>query len=336
VPLCSESAAVLNHTRKCKAGAWCQKPHCLSSQKIIPYWKTCNQSRCRLCYSHKFLNQNVGTAGVAIGEMPRSALQKVIDERFCSSQRFESLVMVMLTQLQNSSENKFVHPCNICRSKVETRFRCKVCLYPVFELCVSCYKRDGHRHQMDEIGFGLDVCSSNSEQTNSPGIDLIQRGILSLVHSLKCRKLNCRYLFCQRMKIVVQHMRNCEISGCPFCWQLVVLIIYHIKHACPKLKFPRNNCAVPFCHFLNGIMASSTDVIIKSAFAKIAYVTRLKDPAIKGWDISSIMGNSVVSGTNLVTVIPQHKKKEIENKTRINSQLILPSELLKYSEFGVY
>ncbi|EFX85564.1 hypothetical protein DAPPUDRAFT_237809 [Daphnia pulex] len=145
--------------------------------------------------------------------------------------RFESLAMAMLTQLHNSWEDKFVYPCINCKSKVETRFRCNVCTFPVFELCVPCYKRDGHRHQMDEMGFGLDI-------------------------------------------------------------------------------------------------ASSTNVSINSAFANIAYVTRPKDPATKGWNISSIKENPGVSGTNLVAVLPQHPLKETEKKTQTNSQLILPSELL--------
>ncbi|XP_046460984.1 restin homolog [Daphnia pulex] len=336
VPLCLELAAVLDHITKCKAGASCRKAHCLSSQKIIPYWKLCKQKNCPLCYVNRSVSRKADKSEVLDNNPPRSPLQKLMDERFCSSQRFESLAMAMLTQLHNSWENKFVYPCNNCKSKVETRFRCNVCTFPVFELCVHCYKRDGHCHQMDEMGFGLDVCSSNAEQTHSHKIDLVARGILALAHSLKCDKLNCDYLFCDRMKIAVKHMHKCEISGCPFCCQLVVLIIYHVKHSCPKLKYPRNNCTVPFCNFLNGMIASTTNASINSAFANIAYVTKPKDPVTKGWNISSIKENPGVSGTNLVTVLPQHSLKETETKTQTNSQLILPSELRKYSEFGVY
>ncbi|EFX68583.1 hypothetical protein DAPPUDRAFT_63002, partial [Daphnia pulex] len=57
VPLCLESAAILNHTTKCKAGASCRKAHCLSSQKIIPYWKLCKQKNCPLCYANQSVSR---------------------------------------------------------------------------------------------------------------------------------------------------------------------------------------------------------------------------------------------------------------------------------------
>lgn len=326
---------VLNHIAKCKAGASCRKPHCLSSQKRISYWKNCKKINCRLCYARPCKIKS--PTGVAVTEVAVetscSPLQQVNGGQFCSTKRFEFLAMAMLTQLHNNGVNQFVYPCNYCKSQVESRLRCNVCSTPDFdfELCIPCYNKNGHSHQMDVMGFSLEVDSPNSNQTNSSVTDPIKSEIQSLVHSLECLDPNCYFLCCRRIKSIVNHMRSCEASVCRICCQLVALILYHAKHNCSETKSSKE-CTVPFCHFLNRRIASSANMSIQSAFGKLAYVTRAKNSGSE-----DRIGDTRGYRTNSIDVPPQPKK--IGKKTppkKVNPQLILPSELCKYSEFGIY
>ena len=115
-----------------------------------------------------------------------------------------------------------------------------------FDLCVPCYEKQGHCHDMERLGFDLDGDRSGDKQVNpeeSRRVS-IQRCIQSLVHASQCRDANCRLPTCQKMKRVVAHTKTCKRKtngGCPICKQLITLCCYHAKH-CHESK-----CLVPFC-----------------------------------------------------------------------------------------
>ncbi len=72
---------------------------------------------------------------------------------FSSLRRAKFSSLAMLYELHNSSNDRFVYTCNTCkRHLVETRYHCTQC--DDFDLCVACYQRDGHHHNMDKLGFG--------------------------------------------------------------------------------------------------------------------------------------------------------------------------------------
>lgn len=165
---------------------------------------------------------------------------------FSSLRRAKFSSMSMLYELHNQGQDKFVYTCNNCKGHVETRYHCTVC--DDFDLCIQCYEKNGHPHNMEKLGLDLDDGSSPADQKQSNPQEArklsIQRCIQSLVHACQCRDANCRLPSCQRMKRVVTHTKVCKRKtngGCPICKQLIALCCYHAKH-CQEGK-----CPVPFC-----------------------------------------------------------------------------------------
>ena len=116
---------------------------------------------------------------------------------------------------------------------METRYHCTQC--DDFDLCVACYQKKGHPHNMEKLGFDLD--GGGGEATNATNPQearklSIQRCIQSLVHACQCRDANCRLPSCHKMKRVVSHTKQCKRKtngGCPICKQLIALCCYHAK-----------------------------------------------------------------------------------------------------------
>ncbi|CAB0012922.1 unnamed protein product [Nesidiocoris tenuis] len=165
---------------------------------------------------------------------------------FSSLRRAKYSSMSMLYELHNQGQDKFVYTCNNCKAHVETRYHCTVC--DDFDLCVTCYEKDGHPHKMEKLGLDLDDGSSPSDTNKANPQEArklsIQRCIQSLVHACQCRDANCRLPSCQKMKRVVQHTKICKRKAnghCPICKQLIALCCYHAKY-CQETK-----CPVPFC-----------------------------------------------------------------------------------------
>eukprot|EP00118_Oscarella_pearsei_P006690 m.30696 g.30696 ORF g.30696 m.30696 type:complete len:1866 (+) comp31380_c0_seq1:236-5833(+) len=162
---------------------------------------------------------------------------------FSSLRRAKFSTMAMLVELHNISQDRFVYTCNECGKHVETRYHCTEC--EDYDLCVPCYQRKGHQHNMEQRGLGLDA--DDQSPTRSPHEQRklsIQRCIQSLVHACQCRDSSCRLQSCMKMKRVVQHTKSCKRKtngGCPICRQLIALCCYHAKH-CTEVK-----CPVPFC-----------------------------------------------------------------------------------------
>ena len=65
-------------------------------------------------------------------------------------------------------QDKFVYNCNSCSKSVETRYHCTVC--EDFDLCVSCYEKEGHKHKMEKLGFDLDGGSTEVSPTSNPQV----------------------------------------------------------------------------------------------------------------------------------------------------------------------
>ncbi|KAL3879466.1 hypothetical protein ACJMK2_031763 [Sinanodonta woodiana] len=58
----------------------------------------------------------------------------------------------------------FEYTCNSCKAQVETRWHCSQC--DDFDLCNTCYQKEGHNHKMDRLGLDLDDGSSSDKQEN--------------------------------------------------------------------------------------------------------------------------------------------------------------------------
>lgn len=101
---------------------------------------------------------------------------------------------------------------------------------------------------MTRLGLDLDEGSANdakSQNSQEARRVSLQTYIQSLVHACHCRDANCHRTICQKMKRLVQHVRNCKRrqnnNSCPVCKQLLTLCWNHAK-TCKETK-----CPVPFC-----------------------------------------------------------------------------------------
>lgn len=164
---------------------------------------------------------------------------------FSSLRRGKFSTMALLYELHTQGQDKFVYTCNSCSKSVETRFHCTQC--DDFDLCTTCYGREGHAHRMEKLGFDLgggQEANNTDKNGQADRVTAIQRCINSLVHACQCRDANCRLPSCQKMKRVVSHTRQCKRKsngGCPICKQLIALCCYHAK-VCQEAK-----CPVHFC-----------------------------------------------------------------------------------------
>jgi E1A/CREB-binding protein len=166
---------------------------------------------------------------------------------FSSLRRVRFSTMTLLYELHTQGQDKFVYTCNSCVKSVENRYHCTVC--EDFDLCVDCYKKEGHCHKMEKqgtiFGTGDGDATADGAAGQVGGRQLsIQRCIQSLVHACQCRDANCLLPSCRKMKRVVSHTKSCKRKtngGCPICKQLIALCCYHAK-LCNEAK-----CPVPFC-----------------------------------------------------------------------------------------
>lgn len=195
---------------------------------------------------------------------------------FSSLRRAKFSSMCMLYELHNSSNDRFVYTCNVCKNHlVESRFHCTVC--EDYDLCKNCYVTENHMHKMEKLEYGeLGSTGSGDDSgfasisgftgggTNGEGgsssatsnalspadakKQSVQRCVQSLVHACNCRDANCRMPSCARLKRITQHSRICKkrqvgTNQCPICRQLIALCCFHSK-ICDDTQ---NKCLVPFC-----------------------------------------------------------------------------------------
>ncbi|CAG5123248.1 unnamed protein product [Candidula unifasciata] len=163
---------------------------------------------------------------------------------FSSLRRAKFSSIALLYELHNQGKDAFVYTCNVCNAAVETRYHCNTC--DDFDLCMPCYKKGSHHHEMIKLGLGLDDIGSSGKEENPQESrrKSIQRCISSLVHACQCKNANCRINACHKMKRVVAHTLGCKRRAnhsCPICKQMIALCCYHAKHC------TENKCPVPFC-----------------------------------------------------------------------------------------
>ncbi|MCL4122459.1 UNVERIFIED_CONTAM: hypothetical protein GTU68_034122, partial [Idotea baltica] len=180
----------------------------------------------------------------------RDAFLTLAGERhleFSSLRRAKFSTMAMLYELHNQNQDRFVYTCNNCKTQVETRYHCQEC--DDFDLCITCYNRDGHPHKMIRLGLGLEDGSASTENKNmnlqEARRQSIQRCIQSVMHAAKCRDANCRLHSCSKMKRVLSHAKNCKKKndgGCSICKQLIALCYFHARN-CKDQK-----CVIPYCY----------------------------------------------------------------------------------------
>ncbi|KAK4306696.1 hypothetical protein Pmani_021493 [Petrolisthes manimaculis] len=110
---------------------------------------------------------------------------------FSSLRRAKYSTMVMMCELHNQGQDRFVFTCNHCKAHVETRYHCQEC--DDFDLCTSCFKTEDHNHKMVKLGLDLeDDTETKYLNLQEAHITSIERCIQVLVHASQCRDANCR------------------------------------------------------------------------------------------------------------------------------------------------
>ncbi|KAK3871159.1 hypothetical protein Pcinc_023685 [Petrolisthes cinctipes] len=160
---------------------------------------------------------------------------------FSSLRRAKYSTMVMMYELHNQGQDRFVYTCNHCKAHVETRYHCQECDY--LNLCTSCFKAEGHNHKMVKLGLDLeDDTETKYLNLQEARITSIERCIQFLVHASQCRDANCRLASCEKMKKVFTHVKICKRKNnieCVNCKQFIALCLYHAR-----------NCQVQKCDVL--------------------------------------------------------------------------------------
>ncbi|XP_065216742.1 histone lysine acetyltransferase CREBBP-like [Planococcus citri] len=164
---------------------------------------------------------------------------------FSTLRRAKFSSMAMLFEIHIRIQDNFVYNCDSCEKTAKTRFHCTEC--DDFDLCIPCYTKEGHPHNMVKVDLDFDNGTSPSEIQASPGevrVQSMERLICSLTHACQCRDENCRLSNCLRIKYAVQHTKDCKLKvsrNCLVCKQLVTLRYFH------AMSCKDANCDVPAC-----------------------------------------------------------------------------------------
>ncbi|CAA7396042.1 unnamed protein product [Spirodela intermedia] len=162
--------------------------------------------------------------------------------------RAKHSTMMILYHLHNPTVPAFVSSCFHCHEDVEAGqgWHCETC--PDYDLCNSCYQREGstgHAHelvrQMPAGSHDVLLQKVESQQRQAPRTqDLLDL----LVHASKCRTTHCTYPSCHNVKGLFHHGANCRIrmsGGCHSCKKMWYILHLHAR-ACkegPECRVPR-------------------------------------------------------------------------------------------------
>ncbi|KAH0852826.1 hypothetical protein HID58_093678 [Brassica napus] len=154
--------------------------------------------------------------------------------------------MMVLYHLHNPTAPAFVTTCNACHLDIETGqgWRCEVC--PDYDVCNSCYSRDGgvnHPHKLTNHPSLADQNAQNKEARQLRVLQL-RKMLELLVHASQCRSANCQYPNCRKVKGLFRHGIQCKVrasGGCVLCKKMWYLLQLHAR-ACKE-----SQCHVPRC-----------------------------------------------------------------------------------------
>jgi E1A/CREB-binding protein len=190
--------------------------------------------------------------------------------QFDNLRRAKHSTMMVLYQLHNPTEPKFVQRCGGCASDIVSgkRFSCNTC--PNFDLCQTCYelialssgtkqgKREHGRlwHDNEHTFVGINAAASvtGAQARNKVGINSTENRTKALnaylevlVHAARCvGPPTCRLKNCVKMKQLLVHVKTCEVThsnGCRICARLLSLIVVHARSCSLREK----QCPLPYC-----------------------------------------------------------------------------------------
>ena len=175
--------------------------------------------------------------------------------QFDELRRAKHSTMMVLFQLHNPSEPKFLMQCSACYRDMTHgfRYRCNNCTN--FDLCEECYepvttgqwaKRDArfahdssHTFKMIDMETPQGTPASLEERQKA-----LHAHIQLLEHAGSCPG-DCTLQNCSRMKKLFEHVKTCDAkpkSGCKICMRLLSLCAMHARNCTAS-----DSCPIPFC-----------------------------------------------------------------------------------------
>ena len=177
---------------------------------------------------------------------------------FSSLRRTKYSSMCFLYELHVQLNERMQYNCNNCKQIVEVRYHCNQC--EDYDLCVSCKDKVTHEHELVRRTPETDADSHNSKgsaEVNKK--QAFMETLKNLPHAVTCRDANCRVRNCVRMRMIVQHAKNCihkdQRNTCSNCKQFFQICCYHAKH-CTAPK-----CVVPYCHNIRVKLRRQSEVL---------------------------------------------------------------------------
>jgi E1A/CREB-binding protein len=190
--------------------------------------------------------------------------------QFDDLRRAKHSTMMVLYQLHNPTEPKFVQRCGGCASDIVSgkRFLCNVC--PNFDLCQACYESvalssgtnkgkmqdrgllHDTEHSFVRINVGASVTGAKERDkggnnSNEDRAKALNAYLEVLAHAASCEgPPTCRLNNCVKMKQLFVHVKTCEVThsnGCRICARLLSLIVVHARSCSAR----GNQCPLPYC-----------------------------------------------------------------------------------------
>ncbi|XP_008782409.2 histone acetyltransferase HAC1-like isoform X2 [Phoenix dactylifera] len=161
--------------------------------------------------------------------------------QFDTLRRAKHSTMMILYHLHTPTAPALASSCTICHCDVDTArsWHCMIC--PDYDLCDSCYQREGtacHDHKL--ISHATKADSGMLQKKGAQQKNMLD----ALVHASTCREPHCLYPSCYKIKLLFHHGRECKTrasGGCLPCKKIWYLLLKHAR-VCNK-----SECRVPRC-----------------------------------------------------------------------------------------
>ena len=150
-----------------------------------------------------------------------------------------------MEKLNDEREKRCVFRCNNCKVYVITWYHCRKC--QDFDLCISCFRSQGHPHVMVSIDPDADSDTSADNQNlhhQEARIESIKRCGKAMVHSAQCQDADCWYPHCEKMRRVHGHVKICKenFNGDCWCCEQMKALCYSHAYSCKDAR-----CVFPYC-----------------------------------------------------------------------------------------
>nr|XP_010940016.1 histone acetyltransferase HAC1 [Elaeis guineensis]XP_019710712.1 histone acetyltransferase HAC1 [Elaeis guineensis] len=161
--------------------------------------------------------------------------------QFDTLRRAKHSTMMILYHLHTPTAPALASSCTVCHGDMDTtrNWHCMTC--PDYDLCDSCYQREGTACHAHELVSRATIADSDTRAQKKLALQTV---LNVLVHASKCPDPHCSYPSCYKIKRLFHHSMECKIranGGCIPCKKVWYLLHKHAR-VCNQLE-----CRVPRC-----------------------------------------------------------------------------------------